>query len=76
MQALEMTALISENNEIHLTLPKKIDTDIVKVIIMYEEKISSNEIKNRVFGQFKNQIFISDDFDAELPESYWLGTNI
>ena len=30
---------------------------------------------SRVFGQYEGQIKASDDFDDELPESYWLGTD-
>ncbi len=27
----------------------------------------------RVFGQYRGRIRISDDFDAPLPEAFWLG---
>ncbi len=32
-----------------------------------------NVVKKRVFGQFRGQIKIADDFDDELPTDFWLG---
>ena len=29
--------------------------------------------KQRIFGQFRGQIKIADDFDEELPVDFWLG---
>jgi hypothetical protein len=29
----------------------------------------------RVLGLHKGQLWMSDDFDAELPDEFWLGTD-
>jgi len=29
----------------------------------------------RRFGRYQGKLWISDDFDAHLPEAFWLGSN-
>ena len=73
MQAIEMKAKVTNSHEIFLKLPKKIKDETVKVIIMYDnEKETLTGKKQRNFGQFKEKVFIADDFDSELPDSFWL----
>jgi len=44
---------------------------------MYDEETeTSPEKKQRQFGQFKEPFFIADDFDSELPDSFWLGEQV
>ena len=31
--------------------------------------------KTRTFGRYKGKIKMSDDFDAPLPDEFWLGDN-
>lgn len=35
--------------------------------------IQKTEQKERVLGLREGQVWISDDFDEELPDSFWLG---
>ena len=35
--------------------------------------IEKNERKERVLGLREGQVWTSDDFDEELPDSFWLG---
>lgn len=35
--------------------------------------IQKNELKERVLGLREGQVWMSDDFDDELPDSFWLG---
>ncbi len=35
--------------------------------------IQKNEPKERVLGLREGQVWTSDDFDEELPDSFWLG---
>lgn len=35
--------------------------------------IQKNEPKKRVLGLREGQVWTSDDFDEELPDSFWLG---
>jgi hypothetical protein len=71
MQAIELSAEIDKNQQIHLQLPKTVKAHQAKVIVMYEEEAEpvSKPIK---LGLFKGQIQISDDFDEPLPDSFWL----
>ena len=77
MQAIEMKAQVTNKHEIVLKLPESIRHGTVKVIIMYdEEKETLPEKKQRQFGQFKEPFFVADDFDSELPDSFWLGDQV
>jgi hypothetical protein len=74
MHTIEFNADVSGTHEINLKLPEHIKNKTVKVIIIYdEERENSHQEKQRQFGQFKESFFISDDFDDELPDSFWLG---
>lgn len=73
MQAIELTAQVTPQHEIHLKLPKDINASNVKVIVMYEEPKISTEPKKRVFGQYRGKINISESFNDELGDDFWLG---
>ena len=73
MQAIELTAQITEKHEIHLKLPEKINAGSVKVIVMYENYKIVPPAEKRVFGQFRGKIKISESFDDELGDDFWLG---
>ncbi len=74
MQAIEMEAEVNNKHEITLKLPENINSGMVKVIVMFEEKPLSPKQK-RTFGQFTGKIKINDDFDNALPDSFWTGGN-
>ncbi|MCI5218201.1 MAG: hypothetical protein D3914_03160 [Candidatus Electrothrix sp. LOE2] len=74
MQAIEMRAKVGKNQEIRLRLPDDIQQHTVKVIIMYENESTGNQVMaRRQFGQFKGKIQISDNFDESLPDNFWSG---
>jgi len=66
MQAIELTAQITEKHEIHLKLPEKINADSVKVIVMYEKHKIVPHAEKRVFGQFRGKIKILKSFDDDF----------
>jgi len=72
MQAIEMQAQITGKNEVHLKLPDNIKQKSVKVIVLYDI-VQKSVKKQRKFGQFKDKIRISDDFDDALPDEFWTG---
>jgi hypothetical protein len=72
MQAIELQTTIDENHQIHLQLPENYPPQSATVIILLEN-INTPPVKKRQFGQFKGKIHIADDFDAELPDEFWLG---
>lgn len=71
MQAIELSAEIDQNQQIHLQLPKTVNAHKAKVIVMYEDE-SSPVLKPLKLGLFKGKIQISDDFNEPLPDSFWL----
>ena len=73
MQAIELIAQITKQHEIHLKLPDDINASSVKVIVMYENTETPPQAKKRVFGQYRGKIKISDSFDDELGDNFWLG---
>jgi hypothetical protein len=83
MQAIEIETEIDENHEIRLKLPEAIRARKARVVVLYEETDSATvrdistqhdaAKQSREFGQFRSQIWMSDDFDAPLPADFWLG---
>ena len=74
MQAIEMEAEVNNQHEITLKLPENIQSGLVKVIVMFEEKPLPAKQK-RTFGQFTGKIKMNDDFDDALPDSFWTEEN-
>jgi len=69
MQAIELSAEIDQNQQIHLQLPKNINAHKARVIVMYKE--DEQPKKPIVLGLFKDKIQMSDDFNKPLPDSFW-----
>jgi antitoxin (DNA-binding transcriptional repressor) of toxin-antitoxin stability system len=49
------------------------DKPVVKLVPVIQEEPVSASPKKRVFGLHRGQIWVSDDFDDELPDEFWLG---
>ena len=81
MQAIELETEIDENHEIHLKLPADVKAGKAKVVVMYEQAEGQPDAEQPVerkplkVGMFRGQIRMSDDFDASLPDEFWLGGN-
>lgn len=76
MQTFEVEAEVKEDHFIHIQLPEDWDINMVKVTVSQTEiksKLLSDTKNQREFGQFKGQIHMTDDFDDELADSFWLG---
>jgi len=71
MQAIELSAEIDQNHQIHVQLPKTVKAHSAKVIVLYEEEapVVASALK---LGLFTGKIKISEDFDQPLPDSFWL----
>ena len=65
-QFMEFLSLISEGTEV---IFKRDNTPFARLVPM-----GTSLSKPRVAGLNKNSIWMSDDFDAPLPDSFWLGT--
>jgi len=61
--------LISQGEEVIIAKGKE---PVAKLIPL--SQASAHNTQARVFGEYKGQIWMSDDFDAPLPEDFWLGS--
>jgi len=74
LNAVEIEAQVDEYHKIHVQLPESWQASKVKVIVLEnEDDLPAQTVKKRVFGQFRGQIEMSEDFDSELPDCFWLG---
>lgn len=71
MQAIELSAEIDKNRQIHLKLPSNISAQKANAIIMLQDELSKKI--NRIIGLHSGKIEMSDDFDEPLPDSFRLG---
>jgi hypothetical protein len=71
MQAIEFSAEIDQNRQIHVQLPQTVNAHKARVIVMYEDELPS-QASSLKLGLFKGKIKISEDFDEPLPDCFWL----
>ena len=60
MQRIELEAIIDENRQLHVDVPK--DWPIGQTVKVVVQQLESTAAKPRVFGQFKDKVHISADF--------------
>ncbi|MBE9061854.1 hypothetical protein [cf. Phormidesmis sp. LEGE 11477] len=88
MKAIKLEAVIDDRHELHLKLPKEVKVGPAEVIVVFEDdsdvsgilqKSPEAKVRSlgevRRFGQFRGLIQSADDFDAPLPNAFWLGDN-
>jgi hypothetical protein len=62
MQAIELSAEIDQNRQIHLQLPNTVSAHKAKVIVMYEDEPAGDK-PARILGLHRGLIETGDDFD-------------
>jgi antitoxin (DNA-binding transcriptional repressor) of toxin-antitoxin stability system len=67
----ELIALVEEGNEVIIAKGKK---PLAKLAPLAQPRKDGIKVP-RLFGQYKGQVRLSDDFDAPLPEKFWLGND-
>jgi hypothetical protein len=75
MQALELS-VVNYQPQIHLQLPDSVKVSKAKVIVLLEDAAEPQPPQKRIFGQFRGKIKISEDFDNELLEEFWLSKDV
>lgn len=77
MYAIEIETEIDHHREIHLKLPADVRAGKARVVVLYEDPRDTADAwpKPVRLGLFRGQIQTSDDFDAPLPDEFWLGGN-
>lgn len=72
MYAIELPVEIDANQQIHVQLPKNIQANKARIIVMYED-LSPVPAQSIALGLFAGKITMSDDFNQPLPDEFWLG---
>ena len=77
MQAIEVEATVNKDHCIHVQLPDEWANKRVRVVILQEDEAQESAPKRAPLklGMFRGQIKMSDDFDDELPDEFWLSGN-
>jgi len=67
MQAIELTAVITQDNKIYLKLPADVKATHAKVIIMYEDNLTDNtqRLTKKWDVFFASKSVFDDEFLAE-----------
>jgi antitoxin (DNA-binding transcriptional repressor) of toxin-antitoxin stability system len=69
-QLSDLLILISEGKEVIIAKGKE---PVAKLIPLFQA--GAHNTQARIFGEYKGQIWMSDDFDAPLSEEFWLGSS-
>ena len=72
MYAIELPVEIDANQQIHVQLPKNIQANKARIIVMYED-FNPAPSQSITLGLFAGKITMSDDFNEPLPDEFWLG---
>ena len=67
----ELLALVAQGKEVIIARGKE---PLAKLAPFAQPKEDKSKAP-RVFGDHKGKIWVSDDFDAPLPEQFWLGSS-
>lgn len=67
----ELLALVEQGKEVIIAEGKK---PLAKLSPLPHSKDDQTQ-PPRLFGEYKGQIWVSDDFDAPLPDDFWLGSS-
>ena len=70
-QLRELLSLVAEGNEVVLTDG---DKPLARLVPVDGVNGDGDAPKQRIAGLHEGAIWTSDDFDAELPDEFWLGT--
>ena len=76
METIKQRVFIPSNHKLHfdLDVPESIDTGEAEVLVVFQPKDKDKDKKpKRRVGMFKGKVFMSKDFDDEMPDSFWLG---
>jgi antitoxin (DNA-binding transcriptional repressor) of toxin-antitoxin stability system len=67
----ELLAWVEQGKEVIIAKGK---TPLAKLVALAPSQEDETQAP-RVFGEYRGQIWVSEDFDAPLPEEFWLGSN-
>ena len=67
----ELIALVEQGKEVIIAKGKE---PLAKLAPLAQPKEAGTKVP-RVFGEYKGHIWVSDYFEAPLPDKYWLGSS-
>jgi hypothetical protein len=70
MQAVELEATVDDQHRIHVDMPDIVPPGKARLIVLFEPL--GKPAGERVFGQFRGMGHVPDDFDAPLPDEFWV----
>jgi hypothetical protein len=54
-------------------LPPELQKQVSDFVVFLRKQQQKQFIKKRTVGEYKNKIFIHEDFDEPLGDDFWLG---
>ncbi len=72
MQSFQFASQVSQEGLLNLQLPLNFANQEVEVVIVINAK-KKRTAQERPIGHYAGKMKMSDDFDAPLPDEFWLG---
>jgi len=69
---LQLTSHIGQDGMLKIPLPMELRNCEIEAVLVVQPRTPAKKSKC-IFGAFRGQIIISDDFSEPLPDSFWLG---
>jgi hypothetical protein len=69
---LQLTSHIGQDGMLQIPLPIELRNCEVEAVLVIQQRTPAKKSKC-IFGAFRGQIVIHDDFSEPLPDSFWLG---
>ena len=69
---LQLTSHIGQDGMLKIPLPMELRNCEIEAVLVVQPRAPAKKSKC-IFGAFRGQIIISDDFSEPLPDSFWLG---
>ncbi len=67
----ELIALVEQGTEVIIAKGKE---PLAKLAPLDQPPEDGTKV-SRLFGEYKGQIWVRDDFEAPLPDKFWLGSS-
>ena len=69
IESMTFEEIVAQARELPLTQRKALIHELVETLSQSKDQF----VEKRTFGLTKGTFVMSDDFDDELPEAFWLG---
>lgn len=69
MQLRDLLTLIAQGKEVVIANGNE---PVAKLIPLSQSNVVNSQA--RIFGEYRGQIWVSDDFDTPLPDDFWIGS--